>query len=551
VSGTALDPPADQPGPIGPFPGRDRAILELLLELSRAFHALLPVEDLLPRITGELKRLMDAEACSVILYDAERGELYFPVSSDDRLGSPDRLREVRFPAAQGISGWVLREGRSVLVPDVSKDPRFYQAVDREVGTESRSLICAPLRTRAGIIGVMQVINRRTGPFTQDDLGLLDAVAGSVAVALENARHYEALRLEKEAVERDNAALRRAVGRHFRGIVGASRSLLAVLEQAEQAAPTRATVTILGETGTGKELVARAVHDASDRASGAFVVVNCAAIPAALLESELFGHDKGAFTGAAAARKGKFELAHGGTLFMDEVGDLDLALQAKVLRVLERGEIQPLGSERSRHADVRIITATNRELRAMVAAGRFREDLYWRLNVITLTLPPLRERKDDLGLLIDHFLERFAVELGRDRRSLTREAEAALAAYAFPGNIRELENILRRAVILARGPRIGLEDLPATVVPAGREPVEAPASNAELKAAKARAAAAAAGEVERRFLRELLTATGGNVTEAARRAGMNRSWFHQMLARHRLTGLDPTRTGDPGDPTLPH
>jgi len=528
--------------PADPRSERERATLGLFLELSHSFHALLPVEELLPRITGKLRALMEAEACSVILYDAERGEFYFPVSSDDRLGSPDRLREVRFPATQGISGWVLREGRSVLVPDVSEDPRFYHAVDREVGTESRSLICAPLRTRAGIIGVMQVINRKHGPFTEEDLGLLDAVAGSVAVALENARLYEALRLEKEAIERDNVALRRAVGRHFRGIVGSSPALLAILEQAEQAAPTRATVTILGETGTGKELVARAIHDASDRASGPFVVVNCAAIPASLLESELFGHERGAFTGAAAARKGKFELAHGGTLFMDEIGDLELALQAKALRVLERGEIQPLGSERSRHVDVRIVTATNRDLQAMVAAGRFREDLYWRLDVITLTLPPLRERKEDLGLLIDHFLGRFADELGKERRGLTPDAASALLAYGYPGNIRELENILRRAVILARGPRIGLEDLPPAVVPKDRESARAPATNTELKAAKAHAAALAARDVERRFLRGLLAAAGGNVAQAARRAGMNRSWLHQLLTRHGLAKADTRRSG---------
>ena len=268
--------------------------------------------------------------------------VYFQVSSDDRLESSARLKEIRFPASEGISGWVLREGQSVLVPDVSREPRFYHAVDRELGTKSRSLICAPLRTRSGTLGVTQAINKRSGPFTEDDLGLLNAIAGSIAVALENAQLYEALQHEKEAIHRDNVELRRTIGHHFRRILGSSPMLRQALDQAGRAAPTRVTVTILGETGTGKELVARAIHDASDRAARPFVAVNCAAIPEALLEAELFGHAKGAFTGAVAARKGKFELAHGGTLFLDEIGDLALPLQAKILRVLERGEIQPLG-----------------------------------------------------------------------------------------------------------------------------------------------------------------------------------------------------------------
>jgi Nif-specific regulatory protein len=526
----------------------EREVLGLFLEMSHSFHALVEVETLLPIITDRLKTLMDAEACSVILYDPERAELYFPVSTDERLDRADRLKEIRFPASEGISGWVLREGRSVLVPDVARDERFYRTVDRRMGTESRSLICAPLRTRSGIIGVTQVINKKTGTFTPDDLALLDAIAGNIAVALENARLYEALRREKEAIARDNVALRRAVGREFEGIVGTSPALLRVLEQASQAAPTRATVTILGETGTGKELVARAIHEASDRAAGPFVVVNCAAIPAPLLEAELFGHERGAFTGATAARRGKLELAHGGTLFLDEIGDLEPALQAKVLRVLEQGEVQPLGSERTRQVDVRIITATNRNLRAMVDAGQFRSDLYWRINVIALELPPLRARREDLRPLVRHFLARFAGEAGRPGLALEPAAEAALLGYEYPGNVRELENVLRRAVILTRGSRIGLAELPEPVVAAGTRAGTVPTTNAELKTAKARAAAAGASEVERVFLSALLTAARGNVSEAARRAGMNRSWLHQLLARHRLDPKTFVRKSTPSDAT---
>jgi transcriptional regulator with GAF, ATPase, and Fis domain len=264
------------------------------------------------------------------------------------------------------------------------------------------------------------------------------------------------------------------------------------------------------------------------------VVNCAAIPGSLLEAELFGHEKGAFTGAVAARKGKCEVAHGGTLFLDEIGDLEQALQAKLLRVLEQGDIQPLGSEKERRVDVRVIAATNHDLGAMVASGQFREDLYWRINVITLELPPLRERREDVPLLLRHFLQRFAEEAGKGPLRLEAAAEAALLEHDYPGNIRELENIVRRAVILAQGPRIGLADLPPRVAP-GAGVREAPSTNAELKAAKAAAAAAAARAVERAFLNDLLTASGGNIAEAARRVGMNRTWLHQLLARH---GVDP-------------
>ena len=525
----------------------DRAgeTLALLLEVSRSFHALTDVDALLPLIAEKLGVLLDAEACSVILYDAERHELYFQVSSDDRLESSARLKELRFPASEGISGWVLREGQSVLVPDVSREPRFYHAVDREVGTQSRSLICAPLRARSGILGVTQVINKRSGPFTEDDLALLNAVAGSIAVALENARLYDVLRREKEAIHQDNVELRRAIGHHFRRIVGTSPVLRRALDQAGRAAPTRATITILGETGTGKELVARAIHDASDRAAGPFVAVNCAAIPESLLEAELFGYAKGAFTGAVTARKGRFELAHRGTLLLDEIGDLALTLQAKILRVLERGEIQPLGSEEPRQVDVRIVTATNRDLQERVAAGQFRQDLYWRVNVITLELPPLRQRRDDLPVLIRHFLDLAATETGRDRLSLTPDAENALIGYDYPGNLRELENIIRRAAILANGSRIGLEDLPASVSGSGDQTDLVPRTNAELKAAKARAASAASQAVEQRFLIELLRTSGGSITTAARRVGMNRSWLHQLIQRHHL---DPKSLGEAAPPT---
>jgi transcriptional regulator with GAF, ATPase, and Fis domain len=519
---------------VEPQPRSTHETLSLLLEVSRSFHALADIEELLELITGKLKALLGAEACSVILYDPERRELFIPASHDERLSGAGRIQQVRFPADRGVSGWVLAHDTSVLVPDASRDARFYPGVDRELGTQTRSLICAPLRTPSGPIGVTQVINKREGSFTPDDLALLDAMAGTIAVAVENARHHQRLRQEKEAAQQENRRLRRELSGRFRGIVGSSPALVRVLEQVLQAAPTRATITILGESGTGKELIARAIHEASDRSQGPFVAVNCGAIPSGLVETELFGHERGAFTGATAARRGRFELAHGGTLFLDEIGDLEPALQAKLLRALQRGEIQRVGSEQTRVVDVRVVAATHRDLPAMVAAGTFREDLYWRINVIALELPPLRQRLEDLPLLIRHFLDHYAKELRRRPVTLDPEAEAALLAYDYPGNVRELENLLQRAVILARGQAITLADLPARVLERkAASGAATPRTNEELKVAKARAAEAATGEVERRFLTELLREARGNVAAAARRAGTNRTWLHQMLQRHRL------------------
>jgi transcriptional regulator with GAF, ATPase, and Fis domain len=519
---------------IEPRAERRDETLALLMEVSRSFHALLDVEEVLALVTRNLRALLGAEACSVILYDAVRREFYFPAADDDRLGDGERLREVRFPADRGIAGWVLAHDTSALVADAESDPRFYAAVDREVGTRTRSVICAPLRTRAGVIGVTQAINKRTGPFTDADLALLDALAGSIAVAIENARLHERLRREKDAAQMENRRLRRELSSRFRDIVGTSPALVHVLEQVVQVAPTRAAVMILGESGTGKELVARAIHEASDRAQGPFVAINCGAIPGALLEAELFGHERGAFTGAVAARRGKFEMAQGGTLFLDEIGDLEPALQPKLLRALSQGELQRLGSEQLRTVDVRVVAATHRDLTAMVADGRFREDLYWRINVITLELPPLRARPEDVPLLVRHFLAKFARELKRGTLTLDPEAEAALLAYDYPGNIRELENLIQRAAILARGATITRNDLPARVTQSkAASSVPAVRTNDELKAAKARAADAAVAEVEIRFLTDLLRRTHGNVAEAAREVDMNRTWLHELMKRHRL------------------
>jgi two-component system response regulator AtoC len=285
-------------------------------------------------------------------------------------------------------------------------------------------------------------------------------------------------------------------------------MIEVLEVMERAAGFKATVLLTGESGTGKEVLARAIHSQSPRRSEAFVAINCAAIPEALLESELFGHSKGAFTGADRARRGLFLEADGGTLFLDEVGELPTALQAKLLRVLQEEEIRPLGESKSRRVDVRVLAATARDLEAEVGAGRFREDLFYRLNVVRLAVPPLRERPNDIPLLVDHFLARFRETLGKPVRGISDEALEKLVAYRWPGNVRELENVVERAIILAGSDRIGLSELPQNVVMP--QPGEATASRpTDYSLRRARRL------VEVEAIQRALRATGGNRTHAAR------------------------------------
>ena len=304
---------------------------------------------------------------------------------------------------------------------------------------------------------------------------------------------------------------------FENIIGTSPAMREVFETIRQAAPTRATVLIQGESGTGKELVARALHQCSPRREGPFVPVHCAALAPTLLESELFGHEKGAFTGAVERRRGRFEMADGGTLFLDEIGEIDAALQVKILRVLEERKFERVGGTETLSVDVRLIAATNRDLRKKVAEGTFREDLFYRLYVVNLTLPPLRERDGDVVLLAQHYLKALAAENGKKTRSITPEAMDALAAYSWPGNVRELRNVIERMVVLGTGERLDVRDLPAAVREAGAGPA---------------AGSAQAGRVlrdaERQLIEDALRRHKGNRTKAAQELGISRRTLHRKL-----------------------
>lgn len=422
----------------------------LLFDLSRAFSSLIDLDELLPYIADQTRHVLQAESCVIFLLDLERQELYFPIVSDEISSVGNRLKEIRFPADRGIVGWVVQQGQPTLVTDVSTDRRFYGGIDQQSGAHTRDVLYAPLRTRNGVIGAIGMRNKLHGRFTQEDLQFLDALAGSIAIAIENAHFYRQAREAEARLKATVATLHREiVDKHrFTEILGApSGSMGKVFTLMETAIPLDLAVLLEGETGTGKELIARAIHYNGARRERQFVAVNCGAFPQELLESELFGHKKGAFTSAFADKPGLFEIADGGTIFLDEIGEMPAPMQVKLLRVLQEGEFRRVGEISLRHVNVRIISATNRELMNEVKQKRFRSDLYWRIGQFPIMIPPLRERREDMPLFLACFLERSLKKQNKSLPGFSPEAIALLTHYDWPGNVRELESEIERAVAL--------------------------------------------------------------------------------------------------------
>jgi Nif-specific regulatory protein/two-component system response regulator HydG len=422
------------------------------------------------------------------------------------------------------------ERRELLdLPNILDDPRF------AAGESARffgrcAVLVAPLRFADEVYGVLYIERRGgTAGFAEEDRIFLREFAEVAGLFLLRASERETLRRRNQALERE------LFSRHdFRGIVTRHPKMTALLQLVAQVADSDAPVLIHGETGTGKELIAQALHCNSARRKGPLVTLHCAALPGTLLEAELFGHTAGAFTDARRERPGRLAAAHGGTLLLDEVGEIPPEAQAKLLRFLQFGELQRVGSDRTERVDVRVVAATHRDLKALCREGRFRDDLYFRLKVLDLEIPPLRERQSDVPLLLDHFLRRsWGRKEGTPR--WTARAEHALLAYGYPGNVRELGHLVERACLLARGPELDVDLLPAEVAGLAGEAV-VPGELPELTAGGLRRAKeASADEAERRFLRALMARYEGNVSRAAREAGLHRSFLQKLLARHRQQG----------------
>jgi Nif-specific regulatory protein len=378
--------------------------------------------------------------------------------------SEAQRRAVRYRMGEGITGRVVQTGRPAVVPRVSQEPLFLDRLHkrRKISKDEISFICVPIAIGSEVVGALSAdrVFDQTAAL-DEDVRLLSIVASTIANDVKSRRVAAS---ERQALEEENIRLRNELEDRFRpeNIIGNSGAMRDVYQAIHQVAASDTTVLIRGESGTGKELVAHAVHYSSPRSKGPFIKVNCAALSENLLESELFGHEKGAFTGAIAARKGRIEEADGGTLFLDEIGDFSPATQVKLLRVLQEREFERVGSSRSQKVNVRILAATNRDLEKAVESGQFRHDLYYRINVFPIFLPPLRDRKDDILLLADHFVEKHARKMGKDVRRITTPAINMMVMYHWPGNVRELENCVERAVLLSTDGVIHGHHLPPTL-----------------------------------------------------------------------------------------
>src|SRR5215470_16341499 len=509
-----------------------------LLEINNAIITNLTTNALHPAICEALRRVLPVDRASLTLYQPDRDTLRVIALEKERgldfFGVGTELNR-----KDSHHGWVFDQQRPLLRRDVETEWQ-YPIEQRLLGTGLRSFCIAPLILEGKSIGTLGIGSNKPNQYSETDAEFLCEVAGQVALAAANMKAYEEIAALKARLEKENVYLQEEIRteHNFEEIVGNSPALLAVLRKVEQVAPTDSTVLIYGETGTGKELIARAIHNRSTREGRPLVRVNCSAISAGLVESELFGHLKGAFTGAIERRAGRFELADHGTIFLDEIGDLPLETQVKLLRVLQEHEFDPVGSSRPLRVDVRVIAATNRNLREAVEAGRFRSDLFYRLNVFPLELPPLRERQSDIPKLVTFSLSRLSKRLGKKVDAVSQETMDTLMAYPWPGNIRELQNVIERAVVLSPGPILRLDKDLVPVVAAERD-LEIPAQGAQL-AGPTSSRLPTLQEVERSHILAALEQAGG-VVEGPKGAARILN-LHPNTLRHRMNKFGIKRSG---------
>jgi formate hydrogenlyase transcriptional activator len=502
---------------------RERDRCQLLLEINHTLVANLNLRELISAISGCLRRVLPHDVAGLALYDPAINKLR--ATAMDFPDHEDVFIEDDIIELEGtLSGRAFTSRLPVMIrsSELSSDPFA-------VRTGLKSGCKIPLISHDRVLGVLGVGRLSENAFTEEDIDLLAAVGEQVAVAVENAVAYRQIDELKNKLQEEKLYLQEEIRSeyNFEEIIGTSPALKRALEDVQTVAPTDSTVLIFGETGTGKELIARALHNLSGRSNHPLVKVNCAAIPTGLLESEMFGHERGAFTGAVEQRKGRFELANRGTIFLDEVEEIPLELQPKLLRVLQEHEFERLGSGKTIRVDVRVIAATNADLAQMVAEKRFRSDLYYRLNVFPIVLPALRERAQDISLLVHFFAQRFAQQMKKPIKTIPPEALTQLSAYNWPGNIRELQNLIERAVILSRG----------TVLEVPLGEINKPSNEILVNQAGPVTLEAVEREHIIKTLRESGWVIGGN-TGAAARLGLNRTTLNNRLRKLGITRPRP-------------
>jgi Nif-specific regulatory protein len=492
-----------------------KAPIDYLKTISSWVSSVQDLDKLLQLIIHSATGVVQAEAASLLLRDSKTNSLYFKVATGAK---GDAVKEFKVKVGQGIAGHVAQTGQPLLIADAKQDKRWNSEISDRIDYDTHSMACVPLLVDNSVMGVIQVINKIDNTqFSQTDMDVLEEFASLAALAIGSARSLEQVRQE-------NQSLKEELGEKYQ-IIGKSLTLQKVLQDAQKLSRTKTTALIQGESGTGKELLARLIHRESPRKDKPLVVLNCAALPETLLESELFGYEKGAFTGATGRKTGKFEAAHEGTLFLDEIGEMAPGIQAKLLRVLQEGVFYRVGGNTPITVDVRVLSATNKKLKKEVEENKFREDLYYRLNVVQLNMPPLRERLEDVPPLAEHFLAVFKQETGLSDLTISETAMEKMTSYNWPGNIRELRNAIERAVVMGDGKTIVPEDLPIS------------ASLPKFAGLKVGLTLEEAlNNFKKEFILLNLKNTAGNRSKAAKIMDIQRTYLSRLITRYEIRDL---------------
>jgi DNA-binding NtrC family response regulator len=509
--------------------------LSTLCDILGVFNSSVDVNAALKSILQKIRDLVGAKIVSVFLRDGQKNIQHFLAFASNKKDETE-ISQYDVPIDLGTAERVISDREIALIQDY----KIPMKIDSNFSDFEENILYIPLVSRRyDPFGVLEVVSEKTREFSQRDIELLKTISNNIAISIERSNLYNDLRRAESILRYQNDELRQAIKHKytFENIIGSSSKLMDVIRAAEEVALTNSTVLIYGDTGTGKELLARAIHSSSMRA-GVFVPKNCGAIAKDLVESELFGHEKGSFTGAFARQIGCFEAAEGGTILLDEIGEMSFDLQVKLLRVLQENVIQRVGSSDDIKVNVRVIAATNQDLSQSVSNGSFRQDLYYRLKVFELKLPSLKERKEDIPLLVNHFITHYNEKFNKQIKGIEVDALKILCNYDYPGNVRQLQYIIERAMILCKSDVISADILPDDIkaianpdgaVIIGGESMPIPENNDELKTAKAEIQR----KLEKVFLTELLSRCEGNISKASRRAGINRSWLTEMIGRHNL------------------